>query len=134
MQNNSQCRVCKYFKIKKTIFGGTKTTCSMHNCKTSEQNGCQEFEVDANKILYYARFRKHEYGSKDSCSRCAHRDGKNLKSGIVYSCQRNDVQFWDGFSPMEYICDNFKDGGMDALVDHLACLILDSKQSNKEGE
>ncbi len=133
MRDGSRCGSCKYVKVKNKIFGGKKLICSIQNCETKESDVCPRFVRDGDKVLEQARFRPHEYGSSDGCGTCAHRESTHGKSGTIYICKKNGVQFWPGFSPMKYICDNWEDGDMDALVDYLADLVIEAN-GLKKGE
>lgn len=131
MNNERQCRLCKYLIVKNKFFGGKKFTCFIHNREVVALDMCPKFVRDGNKVLQCAGFRPHEFGSSNGCDTCAHRDSTHGKSGTIYICKKNDVQFWTGFSPMEYICDNWEDGDMDALVGYMADLLMEEDRLKK---
>lgn len=134
MGDRSQCEVCKYAKAKNKFFGGKKLICSIQNHEVKELGACPKFVRDEDKVLQQARFRPHEYGSSDGCDTCAHRESTHGKSGTIYVCKKNDVQFWPGFSPMKYICDKWEDGDMDALVGYMADLLIEEDRLKKGGK
>lgn len=134
MINERQCRLCKYLIVKNKFFGGKKFTCSIHNREVAALDMCSQFVRDGNKVLQCAGFRPHEFGSSDGCDTCTHRDSTYGKSGTIYSCKKNNVQFWPGFSPMEHICNNFEDGGIDTLVDYMADLLVEQDRFKKGGK
>lgn len=131
MESRGLCKLCQHMNIKKGIFGGRKMICSVHNCKTSLENGCVEFVPDGNKVLRYAGFRGND-GRGSGCGSCVYREGKTIGTETIYSCRKNNVQFWPGFFPMEHVCNHFKDGGLDPMVDLLADIIID--KNKKEGK
>lgn len=134
MGNENQCGLCTYVRVKNKFFGGKKYTCSLHNREVSETAVCPKFKGDRDRILKRVRFRPHEYGSPNGCNNCAYRKGNHEKAKTIYSCNRNNVQFWPDFDPMNYICDNFKDGGIDALIGFMADLIVEENKYRKGDE
>ncbi|MCI5728236.1 MAG: hypothetical protein MR374_01665 [Clostridia bacterium] len=133
MSNERSCRLCKHIKTKNKFFGGKKFVCSLHNHDVGGVDVCSKFERDGEKVLQYAGFRHHECGSSDGCNTCAYYQSTHGKTETIYSCKKNNVQFWLGFSPMDYICDNFKDGGLDALLGYMADLLIEQDRYKKDG-
>ena len=128
------CESCTHVKVKNKLLGGKIYTCSINNCKVTALNACDQFVWDGNKVLQYAGFRHHEFGSADACHSCAHRESTQGKTGVIYICKKNNVQFWPGFSPMDYICNNFEEGGLGALADSMADLLVDQDRFKKGGK
>lgn len=134
MIDDRQCMLCKHVRIKTRFFGGKKFTCSVHNREVSEKAVCPKFTGDGDKILKHAGFRPHEFGSPNGCDKCAYRGSSHKERKTRYTCQKNNVQFWPDFDPMKYICDHFKDGGMDALIGLLADLTIEENRYKKGGK
>ncbi len=129
-----RCEDCTHVTARDRLFGEKKYTCSIRNCEVAASSVCHQFVQDGNKVLQYAGFRCHEFGSKDACDSCAHRESIQGKAGVTYCCKKNNVRFWPGFSPMDYICNNFEDGGIDALAGYMADLMIEEDRLKKEGK
>ena len=115
------CDLCKFINIKKRLFGVTTYICTIQNRKVKRNHSCSQFQPDGDKILMYAGFKEHVRGSADSCGSCKYLESKNISSkGSMYICRKNNVQLWEKFSPLEYICNYFEDGGMETMMDRLA--------------
>lgn len=127
-----QCGLCKHVTIKSKFFGGTKFLCAVQHREVAGGGVCSKYVLDTDKLLQRVGFRSHEYGSSDSCYSCAHCESTQGKMGTAYSCKKMGVRFWSGFSCMDYICDYFQDGGLDALTDRLADLIIEQERHKKE--
>lgn len=127
-----QCGLCKYIKIKNKLFGGTKYLCTMQNKEVAGGDVCPEYILDVDKLLERMNFQSHVYGSSESCHSCAHCGSTQGKTGTVYGCKKMGLNFWTGFSCMDYVCDYYQDGGLDALTDRLADLI--TEQERKKGD
>lgn len=128
-----QCGLCKHLKIKNKLFGGTKYLCTMKLREVAREDVCSEYTLDTDKLLQRAGFRPHTYGSPNACHSCAHCASAPGKRGTDYSCKKLGIQFWPEFPCMDYICNYFQDGGMDALVDRLADLIIEQENNKKGG-
>lgn len=128
------CEICMHVKARNKLFRKRKYICSMHNYEISVSDVCPQFVQDGNKVLQYAGFRHHEFGSKDACDSCAHRESIQGETGVTYCCKKNNVRFWSGFSPTDYICNNFEDGGLDALSDYMADLFIEQNRFKKGGK
>ena len=131
MSTKRQCRFCQNFKIKKGFLGKITYLCSVQNCKVTGSGSCNKFTPDAYKILDAANFRSHEFGSKKDCHTCAFLNGKAEKGRTVYHCEKHQVYFGRGYSTTDYICDSFKDGGMDALISRLAESMIEVDEMKK---
>ncbi len=132
MNDERQCRLCKYFKVKNKLFGGKKLICSKHNCESGGSSVCSEFVRNADKVLQSVKFRSHVFGSPDVCNSCIHCIGVQGKTGRIYSCEKNNVQFWPDFSTTDYICDNFVDGGLDLLISRFAETVVEQERYKQE--
>lgn len=128
-----QCGLCKHFKVKNKFFGGTKYLCTTHRRGVAKEDMCSEYTLDTDKLLQQAGFRSHTYGNPDACYSCVHCKSAPGKEGTDYSCKKLGIQFWPKFPCMDYICSYFQDGGMNALVDRLADLIVEQENSKKGG-
>lgn len=116
MSVDRRCRFCKYFTVKRALLGRRKTICAMQKCEVQYFDVCSQFVRDAVQVMEYAGFKDHVYGSPDACHSCTHCKGNRGDTGIVYICKKNDVEFWSGFSPLDYVCNNYEDGGLDTLI------------------
>ncbi len=128
-----RCELCKYVTPKNKFFGGRKLLCSMQHREVAGESVCPEYVLDTNKLLQHVGFRSHEYGSQDFCYHCAHCKCTHGKMGAVYNCKRIGIQFWPEFSGMDYICDYYENGGLDAFTDRLADLIIERERNEKKG-
>lgn len=116
----SQCALCKHSKEKIHLFGGIRYHCLLTQKRVEGNEVCDNYFADGDKVLRAAGFRSHTCGSMDACDCCAHCDGDRETGKVRYCCKRLNVRFWEGFQPLEYICDEYVDGGVDALVDRFA--------------
>ncbi len=130
----SQCELCKNAKVKNKFLGGKKYICTIQNREVCAKDSCAYFVRDGDKVLQRAGFRPHEYGSSDGCDSCAYRDSVQAKTGRVYICKKNNVRFYPGFKPMDHICNNFVDGGLDALTGFMADLMIEEDRLKKGGK
>lgn len=133
MESERSCRLCKNMKAKSKFFGGKKLICSIENRAIDGVDICPQFMRDGDKVLQYAGFRSHEFGSSDGCDSCAHLERTHGKAGVIYGCKMNDVQFYPGFSPSDHICNGFEDGGQDALVAFMSDLLIEQNRHKKGG-
>lgn len=133
MGSERSCRLCKNMKVKNKFLGGKKLICAIHNHEVEGIAVCPQFVRDGDKVLQYAGFRAHEFGSSDGCDSCAHLERTHGKAGVIYSCKMNNVQFYSGFSPPDHICNGFEDGGQDALIASLADLLIEQDRHKKGG-
>ena len=126
MTVKNECRACEHCRIKRKIVGGLKYRCTVSDGMVAPTSSCNQFSRDPDRTLELARFRGHEFGSTEGCDTCSYRESSHENGVTTYFCKYNDVQFWAGFSPMDYICDYHKNGGIDALVGSLADLIIET--------
>ena len=127
----SKCELCKYGKVKNKFFGGKKIICSIQKREVKNIGTCSEFVGDGDKVLQYAVFRPRDPGNPNDCSSCVYREGSLKGAKTIYLCKKHNVQFWPGYSPLKYICDDWKDGGMDALISCMADFIIEANESTK---
>lgn len=131
MSNERQCRLCKHMIVKNKLFGGEKYICSIQNRRVNVVDLCSQFMRDGSKVLQCAGFRSHEFASPDSCQTCTYRRSIHEEKETIYTCQKNNVRLWSGFSPMDYVCDNFENGGLDALVGYMSDLLIEEDRIKK---
>ncbi len=126
MNCEKQCGICKYVKLRNGYYGVKKLTCSLKKCDVGESDMCLQFIQDDEKVLLRAGFRQRGYGSTNTCVSCVHRKKAHENAKIYYICNINSVAFWSGFSPMDFICNNYEDGGLNTFEDYISDLLTDT--------
>ena len=127
MTIEKKCRLCKYYISKRKFFGRRRFVCTLRRCEVRGSDVCTKFVRDGDRALLIAGFRSQ--AGPDSCHTCTYCESFQGEAGRTYVCKRNDVRFGPWFSTMGYICDNFKDGGMEVLISRLAELVVDQNKT-----
>lgn len=126
----SECRFCRYFTLKRRLLRSSFDYCTKFSKEVKWDGVCKDYIGDPQKIAYKAGFRTHEREDGGAyCGQCSFCGvGQNALGQRVRVCTMFDFVFDTQFRSMEYVCDYYKDGGLEASIRDLADSIVKDKR------
>lgn len=127
------CRICRHCIIKRKLFGGIRLYCEIRDTEVEKSSVCKSYAYDAQKVAEIANYRDHTSADQDACcGQCTFCGATKTASGQrVRTCERLGFTFGADFCSLDFICDFYEDGGLDALINDLAEHMVKQQEKSK---